>query len=310
MPERFKRLKKVFGSGWASLIVVYIIWSTTYLAIRIAVAPGNGFPPFAMGASRLITAFFILMLIAGLRGNRLLLTPRELMVAAITGILLWTGGNGLVNWAEQSANSGFAALMVSSSPIWVAVINSILMRSLPSILLVASLICGFFGVGVLMTPSIIAGGHTETAAAAALTLAAITWACGSVFQTRSQISVPVLVLSAYQHLFGALGMLVMSIIQQEPFPHPTPAAWMAWVYLVLFGSILAYTSFIRALQLLPLNITMTYSYVNPVLALLLGWWLLDETVSIYTLAGAVMVIIGVIGVFRERIRHQSLNKSS
>jgi len=102
-------------------------------------------------------------------------------------------------------------------------------------------------------------------------MAACCWAFGSIYQTRSQVTIPVLVLSAYQHIFGALGMLVMSLLLQEPFPHPTPSAWLAWGYLVVFGSIMAYTSYIRALKLLPITITMTYSYVNPVLALLLGW---------------------------------------
>ncbi|MGE5450084.1 MAG: EamA family transporter [Methanomassiliicoccales archaeon] len=294
------KLKTSLTSGLASLGVVYIIWSTTYLAIRIAVAPGNGFPPFAMGTARLFAAFILLILIAKFSGKRLRLTRREVLVAAITGLLLWVGGNGLVNWAEQSANSGFAALMVASDPIWVVALNAVLLRRLPSPLLITSLVFGFTGVAVLMAPSIIAGDSTNLIATLALLIAALSWAIGSVYQTRRQISTSVLVLSAYQHLFGALGTLVMSILLHESFPHPTGSAWLAWGYLVLFGSVLAYTCFIRALKLLPINLVMTYSYVNPVLALLLGWWVLNEKITIFTGIGAIMVLLGVVGTFSVR----------
>ncbi|MGE5379446.1 MAG: DMT family transporter [Methylocystaceae bacterium] len=297
-------LSRHVKSGLISLGIVYIIWSTTYLAIRITVAPGNGFPPFAMGATRLFAAFILLLIIARLNGQRLKLSGRELTVAAITGILLWLGGNGLVNWAEQSANSGFAALMVSSSPIWVTLINALLSRRYPSPLLIGSLLFGFGGVAVLMAPAILTGSQLKAAATVALLGSALLWSIGSVYQTRSNTNTPVLVLSAYQHLFGALGMLIVTLVLREPVPHPSGTAWLAWSYLVLFGSILGYTSFIRALKLLPINIAMTYSYVNPVLALLLGWWLLHENVSIFTLIGAIMVVIGVFGVFYTRKKPQ------
>jgi len=305
LPSPSAQIKRILTSGWVSLGMVYLIWSTTYLAVRITVQPGSGFPPFAMGATRLFVAFIILLLLARLNKNRLKLTSRELVVAALTGLLLWTGGSGLVNWAVQSANSGFAALMAASQPIWVAVINAYLWRQLPSGLRMGSLILGFLGVAMLMVPKIVAGSHTESVATLALLLSALSWSVGSVCQTRSQVRIPVLVLSAYQALFGALGTLVLSLLANEPIPDPTSSAWLAWGYLIIFGSVLGYTAFIHALQKLPITIAMTYSYVNPILALLLGWWVLNEQIGVFTLIGAIMIVIGVAGLFHEHNNDQA-----
>ncbi|MGE5418413.1 MAG: EamA family transporter [Acidobacteriota bacterium] len=287
-------------AGLLHLLVVYLVWSTTYLAIRITVMPGAGFTPFAMGAMRLLAAGVLLAGYAGLRGHRLRLSRQELWFSAITGILLWVGGTGLVIWAEQTANSGFAALVIASTPIWVALINSLMDRKTPSLLLIISLIIGFGGVVLLMAPSLLRGSSTSITSAIALVIAALSWSAGSVYQAHSSIKLAPTVLSTYQHLFGGLVLVIMWLMAGEPMPHPTVTAWGAWVYLVIFGSVIAFTSFIKALKLLPITIATTYSYVNPVLALLLGWWLLDEQLTVWTLAGAVLIVVGIIGVFRDR----------
>jgi drug/metabolite transporter (DMT)-like permease len=279
------------------LLIVYIVWSTTYLAIRIAVTPGSGFAPFAMGAGRLLMASVILLLLARLQGERITLSKSELFLAMITGVFLWVGGNGLVMWAEQSADSSFAALMMASEPMWVVVINAFMQRQRPSWLVAGSLGLGFGGVVVLMLPSL-GGTGTGLAATIALLTAAVSWSLGSVFQARRKVELSVLVISAYQQLFAGIGMLLIMFALGEPRPDPTLHAWMAWAYLVVFGSVLAFTSYIQTLKLLPINIAMTYSYVNPVLALILGWLLLGENITAYTIAGTLMVVLGVVGVFR------------
>lgn len=290
--------------GLMHLFVVYVVWSSTYLAIRVAVAPGSGFPPFLMGGTRMVLAGLILLALAAIGGHRLKMTKDEFIRTAIAGVLLWVGGNGLVVWAEQSANSGFACLMVSSSPIWVAFINAVQARRLPSPLLIASLLLGFAGIGVLMAPAIMSGNAAEFSSGIALTLAAISWAAGSVYQTRCPVSLETPVASGYQHLISSLGFFLLALIFQEPVPQPTTSAWAAWAYLVIFGSVLAFTSFVYSLRLLPINIAMTYAYVNPVLALFLGAWLLDEPITSWTLAGAAMVIVSVFGIFRDRYRQE------
>lgn len=285
-------------TGLFHLFVVYILWSTTYLAIRVAVMPGSGFPPFAMAASRMFTVSLVLLLYARFLGQSLRLSKQEFIMAAVTGLFMWLGGNGLVTWAEQSADSGFAALMIASTPIWAALYNTIGSRKMPSFLFIGALVFGFCGVGVLMLPTLRAGNIAGLAATIALLVSTMSWAFGSYYQSRSQINLPIPVLCGYQHLFGGLGMLVLWAVLDEPIPHPSINAWIAWGYLVVFGSLIAFTSYIKALKLLPISIAMTYSYVNPVLALLLGWLLLKETITVWTIAGALMVLLGVLGVFR------------
>ncbi|NPV91459.1 MAG: EamA family transporter [Firmicutes bacterium] len=287
-------------AGLAHLLVVYIIWSSTYLAIRVAVEEGSGFPPFSMVAVRMFFACAILFVYCFLRGFRLKPTARELMIMGASGALLWVGGNGLVVWAEQHANSGFAALVAASSPIWVALFDSILSKKAPAPLLAGSLLFGFCGLGVLVAPSLLDGGGTDFASGIALLSASVCWGFGSIIQTRYPVNFPSTVISGYQHLVSGFLFLLLAAVFQEPFPHPTSSALLALSYLIVFGSVIAFTSFINVIRLLPINIAMTYSYVNPVLALLLGWWLLDEQITGMTIAGAVMVVVSIVGIFRAR----------
>lgn len=282
------------------LSVVYVVWSSTYLAIRIVVHPESGFPPFMMCASRMAAAALLLLGIAWLRRDRMAPERTELSTLLVTGLLLWVGGNGLVTWAEQTANSGFAALVVSSTPIWVTLIELGLFRKRPGTRLMASLALGFAGLGVLMAPALRRGGLGDLTSGMMLICGAASWAMGSIYQNRNPVRLSSTATAAYQHLIACGGFLLAARLHGEPaLPSPTAHAWMAWGYLVIFGA-LAFVSFVTALRLLPINITMTYAYVNPVLALLLGWWLLDEPVTRWMACGAAMVIISVVGIFQER----------
>jgi drug/metabolite transporter (DMT)-like permease len=285
-------------AGLVHLAVLYTVWSSTYLAIRIAVRDGGGFPPFWMAGSRALVAALAVLAWSAFRGQRLRLTRPELAVLAVSGPMLWVGGNGLVTWAEQQAESGFAALLVGSMPIWVALIEAVIDRRMPSRLLSASLLVGLAGVALLTSPSL---RGAEAPSTIALIAAPIIWAGGSVLQQRRKVDVAPFVSSGYQMLFGAACFAVLVVALKEPVPAPAPDAWAAWVYLVVFGSILAFTSFVQALRLLPSSIVMTYAYVNPVFAALLGWWVLDEAITWRAVAGGALVLAGVAGVFRERL---------
>jgi drug/metabolite transporter (DMT)-like permease len=254
----------------------------------------------AMGATRMIAAGLLLLLFAKLTGKNIRLSRPELIFTAVTGLIFWTISNGLVMWAEQTANSGFTALMLASSPIWAALADALLNRQFPSVKLTGSLILGFIGLAILMLPSLLHGSNTGIISTLALFLAAIAWSLGTVYQNRNSFKLPVSVVSAYQHLFASIGYVLLWLLTNEPIPHPTLNAWLALGYLVVFGSTIGFTAFVQAVNLLPINIAMTYSYVNPVLALLLGWWLMHESITIWTLIGALMVILGVIGVFKSR----------
>jgi len=128
----------------------------------------------------------------------------------------------------------------------------------------------------------------------------LSWGTGSVLQSRYQVNLSTAVSAGYQQIIGGLCLLFIAMLMNEPMPQPVMEAWFAWGYLLLFGSILAFTSFVNALRLLPTKIVMTYPYVNPVIAVFLGWLILEEAVSMWTLAGAILILLGVAGVFRER----------
>lgn len=292
-------------TGLLHLLVVYVVWGSTYLAIRVAVREGAGFTPFTLGASRLLVAGVVLLGWGALQRNRLRPTRQELWVLAGSGLLLWVGGNGLVMWAEQRADSGFTALLVGSSPLWVALIESFLDRRPPSWLLAGSLLLGFAGQGLLMAPALMTGVRADAWTVVTALLATICWGVGSIVQRRRPIGLAAPVSSAYQQLLGGAGFVLLALLAHEPWPRPTPPAWWAWWYLLAFGSLLAFTSYVIALRLLPLSIVMTYAYVNPVIAVGLGWLILHESVTGWTIGGAALVLLGLAGVFRDRARQSS-----
>lgn len=286
--------------GLLNLVIVYVIWSSTYLAIRVAVREGSGFPPFTMGLMRMIVAGALLILWGRIRGDRIRPNRKEWLVLIGSGVLMWPVANGLVNWSEQHADSGIAALTVASAPIWSALIEAILDRRAPSWRLILSLLIGFAGIGLLSAPALIQGATADILAILALLFASFCWTGGSILQNRRQVSLSPRVSSGYQHLIGGVGFSLIVLLLREPRPTPTTDAWLAWGFLVLFGSFIAFTAFVEALQRLPIRVTMTYAFVNPVFAVILGALILNETITFWTIAGAIFVLLGVAGVFRDR----------
>ncbi len=286
--------------GLLHLWVLYTVWSTTYLAIRIAVDPARGgFPPFRMAAWRLVAAGLLILVIARLGGRRL--RPRRADLPALLGatVLLWMGGNGLVTWAETREESVYAALLVAATPIWTAIIEALLDRRRPSLRLGLALAVGFLGIAVLTAPQLAGATLGQASSLLALLVAPLSWGAGSVLQARRPVSLSPLVSAGWQQLSGGLALGLVSWVLAEPQAQPSPAAWGAWLYLVVVGG-LAVVSFVQALQLLPTRLVMTYAYVNPVGAALCGWLFLGEHIGWSTVLGALLVVLGVAGVFRER----------
>jgi drug/metabolite transporter (DMT)-like permease len=257
---------------------------------------------------RMPVAALILLVTARLQGARMKPTPFEWLSIAVSGILMWLGGHGLILWAEQYAASGLSCLMASSAPIWATVVELVLYRKRPSLSLVAALLLGFAGVAVLSASSLSGSVPIGFWVMAGLVVGPLCWALGSVFQARRPIDLSPVVMSGYQHVVAFFGFFAVALALGEPMPHPTPEAWMAWIYLVIFGSVVAFTSFIVTLRLLPISIAMTYAYVNPVLALLLGRLVLAEPITTNTLLGAGLVILGVFAVFK--VKQETGNRAS
>ncbi len=297
--------RSIEARGIINLFIVYIVWGSTYLAIRIAVRPGSGIPPFTLGMVRILIAGSLMLLISALRRSSMRPTRKELVVLACSGVLLWTGGNGMLNWAEQRIDSSLAALLIATVPLWMVLMESILDRKKPSSGLVLSLIVGFVGIALLSATTLQTGDMGDILSLLALVLASISWTLGSLLQSRMPVSLSIEVSAGYQQIFGGLGFVVLVLLTGEPRPTPTTDAWLAWGYLIFVGSLIGFTAYVRILQLLPMSVAMTYAYVNPVVALFLGAVILSEPLHITTLAGAALVLLGVAGVFRERKRSKS-----
>ena len=261
-------------------------------------ARGNGFPAIydglhAGGAGRPDLVHF-----EPLRGERLRIRAEAVTLAG-SGLLLWLGGNGLVTFAEQHAASGLAALLVAASPMSAAVIEAIVDRKLPSVGLAVSLVGGFIGIALLTAPELLAGcaGHAlrvgliGRSAGVGERFGVASAPTGGVEPTN-QFGISDDLWGDRVHGGGAAGRGTLSAATTE--------ALLAWGYLVIFGSLFAFTAYVTALRLLPTSVVMTYAYVNPVLAVLLGAWLLGEEITIWTLAGSALVLLGVAGVFRAR----------
>jgi drug/metabolite transporter (DMT)-like permease len=285
--------------GLLNLFVVYLVCST-YLFIRLTVQEGSGFPPFAMASSRTLCASVILFGLALGFGQRLKVPGPQLKILIVSGILLWFGGNGLVAWAERQADSGYAALVVGTTPLWPVIMESFLDRKAPAPFLVLCLFIGFSGLAFLVVPSMRTGLNVDAAATAALLTAALAWSGGSLLLQRRPPAAGPLVISAYQHLFGGLSLAGAMLLTGEPFPHPSGLAWLGWTYLVVVGSLIAFTSYIIAVRTLPISVVMTYAYVNPVIAVILGRLVLGERITTFTVMGMVLILVGVFGVFWNR----------
>jgi len=297
------------GRALVAYLLVCIVWGSTYLAIRIAVREGSGFPPFYMAGTRIIIASCILFLLCKVRGKSLKPTQRDWYVFAASGVLLWFGGNGLVSWAEMRAASGYAAILVCSQPLYTMSLESVIDRRRPTWRMIAALVVGLTGIVVLNYRVLQNPTRDQIAPAIALCCAVILWGTGMVLQKRKPVSLSGEANSAYQLLFGSLALLLAAVITREPKPAPTTEALLAWGYLIVFGSVIAFTSFVKALQMLPMSIVTTYGYVNPVIAVLLGAIFISEPITRYTVAGSALTLLGVAGVFHEQQHRKQQQKA-
>jgi|TARA_B110000438_G_scaffold165744_1_gene158562 drug/metabolite transporter (DMT)-like permease len=294
-------LNKLSVAGLVHLSIVYVLWGSTYLAIRIAVQEGSGFPPMIMSATRVFCGSIILMSLAKIfYKDSLKINRDEFLVLFISGIALWFGGNGLVAIAETNINSGYAALIIACTPIWVAAIESYLNKRTPSLFLLGSLVISILGITILNWPAISTNDTTNLWSTFLLIFAGLSWGAGSIYQKRKGLKISPEVSSAYQQIFGGLVLFIASFVLSEPNISPSFTSWLAWAYLIIFGSVIAFTSFIKALKLLPANIVFTYAFINPIVAVLLGLIVLNEPITIWTLVGSPLILIGVFGVFKEK----------
>ena len=281
----------------AALLTVYVLWGSTYLAMRIGVAT---IPPFTMAAMRHFTAGVLLYAFARLRGAPRP-RPEHWRSTAIVGLLLLVLGNGGVVWAEQRVSSGMAALLICIEPMWIVLFLWLLPGGRrPSARVAVGLLVGFAGLVLLVRPgagSAAGGAVVDRLGAAALLVASIAWAAGSLYVQRAELPASPLLTTAMQMLTGGAILFVVGTVTGEPARMAaasiSTASWLAVLYLVVFGSLIGFTAYTWLLRSASPVLVSTYAYVNPVVAVFLGWALLSEPITAATVTGAAVILSGV-----------------
>lgn len=285
-----------------ALLVVYVVWGSTYLAIRVVVEEA---PPMSGMGSRFLLAGLVLAVILRLRGRSLRITRRQLLGAAALGALLPFGGNGLVAVGEDlGAPSGIAALLVAAVPLWVILLR-LSAGERPRTLTTVGVGLGFLGLAwLVLAGKDEAGGSFSLLSAGLIVAATLFWSYGSFIQTRLPLPSDVFVVTVYEMLTGGAMMLVTGYAMGERLALDYEARTIgAWLYLVLFGSVLAFTAYVWLLANAPVSLVSTYAYVNPVVAVFLGWLILEEPVTAAIVVGGGIVVAAVALVIRaERPR--------
>lgn len=288
---------------WAALIVVYVVWGSTYLAIRLVV---ETMPPLLTASGRFVIAGLIIYgVILARRGpGALRLSRAELRGSAFVGVCLLLGGNGLVMLGERDVPSGLAALIIAVVPLWVVLLRVLFGERIRVGTLIGVLV-GFAGVAVLVVPRGVTG-SVAPVGMLMLVAAAASWAIGSYYSQRVALPRDPFVATATQLVLGGLGLGVAGVLAGELGLLQVAAfsdrSIVAFVYLVTFGSILAYTAYTWLLQNAPVSQVATYAYVNPVVAIVLGWWVLAEEINPSMVVGGAMIVLAVGLVVRTESR--------
>lgn len=296
---------------WIALAALYIVWGSTYLAIRFAV---ETIPPFMHAALRFLISGAMLYVWRRAAGDPAP-TRGNWISTAIVGTALLLGGNGLVAWAEQSVPSGIAALMISTSPFWLVLFES--MRSggsKPTWQAILGLIIGFGGVFLLIGPAEITGGEGsfDTFGVILLLLAPLFWSMGSIYARGADLPKSTLLSTGMEMLMGALSLFVVSAVKGEfsafSLADVSARSWWGLLYLITFGSLVGFVSYGWLLQNAPVSLTSTYAYVNPVVAVLLGWLFANEELNARIALASAIIIGSVILINSARQRKTQVRK--
>jgi drug/metabolite transporter (DMT)-like permease len=276
-----------------ALSIVYVVWGSTYLAIRVVVEDA---PPLTSMGLRFTAAGLVLGLILALRKGSLsevLPSGRQLLGTAFLGLCLPLLGNGLVSVGEnKGATSGFTALMIAVVPLFIVVFR-LIARDAPRPATLVGVLVGFVGLAILVLFGRGAGDFSIGPALIVL-FAASCWALGSYLQPRLWLPADAFVVAVWEMISGGLMMVALGQVSGESFTFDYPGkTWFALSYLVLFGSVVAFTSYVWLVANAPISLVATYAYVNPVIAVFLGWLILDERITWPIVAGGAIVVSAV-----------------
>lgn len=276
---------------FAAYAAVYIIWGSTYLAIRYAI---ETIPPFMMMGARSILAGSVLFVWSRKSGTRV--SREEWLPLVIVAILFFVLGHGLLAWAQKSVASGLAAVLIASDPLWIAVIESLAIKEFRlrgrQIL---GLMIGFAGIVLLFAPD--QSVKINTTGAAIILLSAISWSVGAVYSRVAKLPKSATMAAGIELILGGFFLLLVTFLLGE-FKHFHPSAvslrsFLALIYLVVFGSIVTFTAYVWLLGVTSATRVATHTYVNPVIAVLLGWSLAGEQFTLMMLIASAIIVFSV-----------------
>ena len=276
-----------------AFFAIYVFWGSTYLLNKIAVSE---LPPFMLAACRFITAGSLIFILAKILGIPLTITKKQFLNAVIAGILFLSFGNGVVVWALRYVDSGFAALEISAQPLIILLMMRILQGKKIQPMSVVGVVLGIIGIYLLVSQKQVIAKEDSITGMIMIFFCLLSWAYGSLFVARADLPTNYFVNTGYQMLTAGIILVMMSLSFGEEWK--SPLVWsveVQWsmVLLVTFGSILAFTSFNYLLKAVSPEKVATSTYVNPIVALLLGWYFLDEQITLQSIVAAVVLLTGV-----------------
>jgi drug/metabolite transporter (DMT)-like permease len=284
---------------YVAFFLIYFIWGSTYLAIRYAI---ETIPPFLMAGLRFSAAGLLMYGVLRLSG---VANPsgKQWLQLGIVGTFLFLGGNGFVVWAEQFINSGLAALLVSTLPVWLILLDWLWAGGpRPTGTALAGIGLGILGTLILVDPVRLAGSSIHLPGAAMVVLASVLWAIGSIYSKKFRQPASIFMSAACQMIGGGFSLLLVSVLLGETRgfdPAQVSAVSLGgFFYLMVFGSMIAISAYVWLLQNASASSVSTYAFVNPAVAILLGWLIADEEISAHILAGAAVILAGVFLVIR------------
>jgi drug/metabolite transporter (DMT)-like permease len=284
----------------AAFAAIYIFWGSTYLAIKYAI---ETLPPFLMAGARFVFAGSILLIWARFSADYERPTATHWKTSLIVGTLLLLGGNGGVVFAEHYISSSLAALLVATEPFWIVLLSWLwLGRTRPNLKAVSGLALGFFGVWLLISGQTASSANSDNSmqifGAIAVIAAAMCWATGSIYGLRAPVPKSAILTSGMQMFSGGLVLLLVSLIFGEwtsfSIAEVSSNSWFGLIYLIIFGSLIGFTAYSWLLKNAQPAMVATYAYVNPVIAVLLGWLIAGESFTGQMLIGAGVIVGSVI----------------
>jgi drug/metabolite transporter (DMT)-like permease len=276
---------------WLAFAAVYLIWGSTYLGIRFAI---ETIPPLIMAGIRFVAAGAILYVWTRMRGAQRP-TLAHWRSATVIGLLLLLIGNGAVSWAEQVVPSGITALLVAGSPLWFVGLEWMQRGIRPTAGVIVGLMLGSLGIVVLVDPAKLVGGQeVDILGASVLVIASFSWSAGSLYSRRAHLPSSPLMATGMEMLSGGIALLAFGLLAGElngfNVEEVSTRSLLALAYLTVFGSLIAFSSYIWLLKVATPALASTYAYVNPVIAVFVGWLFADEPLTARVLLSAAIIV--------------------